>query len=115
MFFVKKTLKKPLALSVKILIGILSFWIIYNRLSHIPELKAQCLQWLGEPTMYVAFIVVLFLMPINWGIESYKWQMITKTTELVSLGTAMRSVYSGVCIGNLAPGRATESPRHRHR
>ena len=34
--------------------------------------------------------------------------MITRSVEPIFFSTAMKSVYSGVCIGNLAPGRATE-------
>lgn len=100
--------KKILALTIKILIGVISFWIIYSRLSHIPHLKEQVLQWLAEPTMYVVFIVVLFLMPINWGIESYKWKLITTQIESISYITSVKAVLTGVCIGNVAPGRAME-------
>lgn len=100
--------KKILALSIKLLIGVISFWIIYSRLRHIPELKEQCLQWLGEPTMYVVFVLVLFLMPINWGIESYKWKLITTQIESISYITSVKAVLTGVCIGNIAPGRAME-------
>ena len=47
-------------------------------------------------------------MPINWGIESYKWQLITAPVERINYGTATKSVYAALCVGNLAPGRATE-------
>lgn len=47
-------------------------------------------------------------MPINWGIESYKWKSITKQVESVSYLTALKSVFSGICVGNIAPGRAME-------
>lgn len=100
--------KKIITLIIKLLIGVISFWIIYSRLSHIPHLKEQFLQWLAEPTMYVVFIVVLFLMPINWGIESYKWKLITTQIESISYITSVKAVLTGVCIGNVAPGRAME-------
>lgn len=47
-------------------------------------------------------------MPVNWGIESYKWKSITRQAETVSYGTALKSVFSGICVGNIAPGRAME-------
>jgi hypothetical protein len=47
-------------------------------------------------------------MPVNWGIESYKWMSITRNVEAVSYATALKSVFSGVCVGNIAPGRAME-------
>lgn len=58
--------------------------------------------------MYLILLVVLFLMPVNWGIESYKWKSITKQIEPVSYSTALKSVFSGICVGNIAPGRAME-------
>lgn len=103
-----KSKKKILTLLVKIAIGIVSFWIIYNRLITIPHLKEQCMFWFSEPKMYSIFFLVLCLMPINWGIESYKWKSITAKVESVSYTTALKSVYSGICVGNIAPGRAME-------
>ena len=47
-------------------------------------------------------------MPINWGIESYKWKLITRQIENINYSTALKSVFSGICVGNLAPGRAME-------
>ncbi len=48
------------------------------------------------------------LFPINWGIESFKWKLITGNVEKISFWRAQQSVYAGICVGNLAPGRATE-------
>jgi len=95
---------------VKILIGIGSFAFIYWRLKD--DLNAENLQLIKDsfllPTAYCLLIFCLVLVPVNWGIESYKWKLITKPIETVSLKTANKSVYSGLCVGNLAPGRATE-------
>lgn len=52
--------------------------------------------------------VCFICIPLNWGIESLKWQLITAPVEKVSFLTASKSIYSGICIGNFAPGRATE-------
>ena len=104
----KKLNKKFLFWTLKILLGILSFWIIYNRLVQIPEFKSQFLFWLSDPRLYGILILVLVMMPINWGIESYKWQLTTGQIEQVSYITAIKSVFSGICAGNVAPGRAIE-------
>src|SRR5688572_30961137 len=56
----------------------------------------------------LAFMLAILLIPVNWGIEAYKWKLITAPIQWVSYKTATKSVYSGVCLGNLAPGRATE-------
>ncbi len=86
----------------------LSFWLIYNRLHQIPNFKAECVSLFSTPTMYVVIGAVLLLMPVNWGIESLKWKLITTNTEIISYKTALKSVFSGICLGNLAPGRAME-------
>ncbi|MDF2453517.1 MAG: hypothetical protein K0S26_3021 [Bacteroidota bacterium] len=104
----EKKRKKILISGLKILIGILSFWIIYNRLVQIPHLKDQFLHLFSEPGMYLVIAVTLLLMPVNWGIESYKWKRITSQIQSVSYKTALKSVFSGICVGNLAPGRAME-------
>ncbi len=103
-----KASKKIISFSIKLLIGIVSFWIIYTRLNQIPHLKEQCIYWFSEPRMYSVFLLALFLMPVNWGIESYKWKLITHKIEPIYYSTALKSVFSGVCVGNIAPGRAME-------
>jgi hypothetical protein len=95
---------------VKILIGLGSFAIIYWRLkdSFTPEnLEALSNSFSGSFS-YCLIIISVLLIPVNWGIESYKWKLITRSVETISFKTAMKSVYAGVCVGNLAPGRATE-------
>jgi hypothetical protein len=76
------------------------------------DLDAQKVLFLKQTftslTAYGLLLACLSLVPVNWGIESYKWQQITSSVEPLSLGKAMRSVYSGLCVGNFAPGRATE-------
>ena len=104
----QQSTKKILILTIKLLIGLVSFWIIYNRLNQIPELKMQLFQWLSEPAMYLVFLTVLILMPFNWGIESFKWKLITNQIETISYPTSLKAVLTGVCIGNIAPGRAME-------
>ena len=100
--------KKILAIGIKLLIGIVSFYIIYTRLNSIPHLKEQFLVWLHEPRIYVVLAGTLLLMPVNWGIECYKWKLITSTVEPISYGTSVKSIFSGICVGNIAPGRAME-------
>lgn len=100
--------KKIISLSVKLFIGVASFWIIYTRLIQIPQLKEQCVYWFSQPHMYLMLLLSLLLMPVNWGIESYKWKSITRQIEPVSYATALKSVFSGICVGNIAPGRAME-------
>jgi hypothetical protein len=102
--------KKILSIVLKVLIGIASFFIVWYRLkndfteSNLELLKTAALSGGG----IISVILCLILIPVNWGIESYKWMIVTKPVEEISFANASRSVYSGICLGNLAPGRATE-------
>lgn len=105
-----KPAKKILSFSLKLAVGILSFWVIYWHLKNdlgpeqLPLLKTTFL----TPTALLMVVSASLLMPFNWGIESLKWRHITKPIEHITFAGAQRSVYSGVFAGNLAPGRATE-------
>lgn len=81
---------------------------IYSRLSQIPELSTQLLSWLHQPLIIFVLLASFFLMPINWGIESYKWKLVTQQVESIPYTTALKSVFMGICLGNIAPGRAME-------
>lgn len=102
--------KKILSFLLKLSIGAAGVYIIYRRLKNelgweqISLLKNALLQ----PSSLLLLVISLFLIPLNWGLESRKWQLITKSIESISFKTAIRSVFSGVCLGNFAPGRATE-------
>lgn len=102
--------KKILSLLIKILIGFGSFAIIYIRLENdFSHDKLQLIYFtVFSPVGIFCFLLCLFLIPINWGIEAYKWKLITAPIQWVSFRTATKSVYSGIFLGNLAPGRATE-------
>ncbi len=95
---------------LKIAVGIGSFILIYSRLKN--DFTTEKLEFLNgifnSPIAYCFCLLCIILIPVNWGIESYKWQQITKPIESISLSKAMQSVYAGICVGNLAPGRATE-------
>lgn len=105
-----QTRKKILSILIKLLIGVGSFLIIYIRLKSdfTPEKLDLLFASAFSATGVFCFLFCLVLIPVNWGIEAYKWKLITAPIQWISYKTATRSVYAGVCLGNLAPGRATE-------
>lgn len=74
-------------------------------------------------TFYNSLLILttVLLLFLNWGIEVFKWQLFTKSIERISFTKAWQSVWMGVCIGNLTPGRLGEfagrvlffKPEHR--
>lgn len=102
--------KKIISIVIKSSVGIASLAIVYFRLkSDFTPANVQILSdSVFSVTGILSVILCLILLPINWGIESYKWKLITAPIEKITFKTAQRSVYGGICLGNLAPGRATE-------
>lgn len=102
--------KKIISIVIKILVGLASLLVIYIRLhSDFTEANLHLLSAsIFSPEGIACFLVCVLLIPVNLGIESYKWKTITAPVEQINMLNAQRSVYSGVCLGNLAPGRATE-------
>ena len=40
----------------------------------------------------------VFLMPINWGLEAYKWKLLVKGIEDISFAKAFRAVFTGQAL-----------------
>lgn len=102
--------KKLIGIVLKAIIGLGSFAIIFWRIKSdfTPENIAIIKAALTTPQSMLCILLSIALFPVNWGIESYKWMLITAQTEKISFKTASKAVYAGICIGNLAPGRVTE-------
>lgn len=101
--------RKIITLSIKIVIGIACFGLIGQRLysSYSPE-SFRALAQILAPSHLLMLLSASALMTLNWGIEVKKWTIITFPIEQISFGKAWQSVWTGVCIGNLTPGRLGE-------
>ena len=102
--------KKIISIVLKAFIGIAGFAVIFLKLKE--DLTTENLSLIRHSASslngLLCLLACLLLIPVNWVLESYKWKCITAPVEKISLLTAQKSVYSGICLGNLAPGRATE-------
>ncbi|MBC7861938.1 MAG: flippase-like domain-containing protein [Bacteroidia bacterium] len=97
--------------SIKILVGVALTWVLFVKLYKEGEKIDVELykKKFSETSVILLLLFSLLLMPVNWIIESVKWKMIiSNCLEKMSLRTAIKSVFTGVAFGNLAPGRATE-------
>lgn len=54
-------------------------------------------------------VLVILLMPVNWGIEARKWQLLVKGVQKVSFERACRAVFSGQALGFNTLNRVGES------
>ncbi len=102
--------KKLLSWVLKIVIGIASFAFVYYKLKPecTPEKLAIVKEGFRAPAQLGLLLICFLLIPLNWALEIYKWQLITHNIEAVSFGKAAQSVLTGICLGNLTPGRLGE-------
>lgn len=81
-------------------IGVLYFFV--QQISQIDFKQFNSLD-LKEPFY---FFLVLFLLPVNWGLELLKWQRILKVIGIkYSIRELTHSLFSGVSTGIITPNR----------
>jgi len=92
---------------------VLFIWLsysIYHQVSRQPHLDTawnglrQSLYGEAAWKLYAA----LALMPVNWGLEARKWQVLLKPLEKLSLFTCFKAILSGVAFSINTPNRIGE-------
>ncbi len=65
--------------------------------------------WLEQGiTSYL--ILSILLMPLNLGIEAYKWKILANTAQPISYKDAFKSVLGGIALSLVTPNRIGEYP-----
>jgi uncharacterized membrane protein YbhN (UPF0104 family) len=96
---------------IKTAIILLAFWFIYRRLFVKENLEETLLSF--ENNFYkLSFIkslsFVIFLMVINWSLETIKWQYLIRKIEKVTFFKALVAILSGVTVSIFTPNRVGE-------
>ena len=82
-------------------------WSLYHQVKNQPDLSQRWQQIINSWRQPKFWLVVL-LMPVNWGIESRKWQVLVQHVQRFSFFSALKSVLSGCSITILTPNRVGE-------
>lgn len=102
--------KKQVHLALKLLILASLVYIIYFQLFikyDFPKLATSFKQHAtGSSIAYL--IVALFLMPLNWFLESKKWELLTDRFQKLGMYNAVKGVLAGVCLAIITPARIGE-------
>ncbi len=80
---------------------------LYKQIIHQPDLPARWHQ-IKASWWQPAFLWVIVLMLINWGLEAAKWQLLVKPLEHIGFLKAYQSVLAGCSITMLTPNRTGE-------
>ena len=58
--------------------------------------------------IWLYLIIILLLSPVNWGLETKKWQFLINKIEKISFRKASEAVYSGISVSLFTPNRTGE-------
>jgi hypothetical protein len=108
MFFSDLKVKRYGLLFSKTLIGLGTFYFLFKAVFN-EGMTAD--EWLSR--LWAAFgqgacgpiLLALALIPVNWGLEAVKWQLLSRKVEQISLVEAYRAVLVGTCLGFITPNR----------
>ena len=63
-------------------------------------------QWKNAPPARFGWlIIVLLLLPVNWGLETLKWKYLVSNVQKISFSNALKGVLSGITTGFFTPNR----------
>lgn len=97
-------------LSLKVLFVLIVILVLYRQLFVNQDFQKSLDHFLKTLENGSIFYLVLcaLLMPLNWLLESKKWQILVKPFENISLLKSLKAVVSGVSVALLTPNRIGE-------
>jgi len=99
--------RKGLNLVFKVLIVGLLAWVLYRQRiagQDLPAMYQHFVRGLQSAELGWLWLCVL-LMPVNWLLESLKWQVFTRTFTQMTVGQHLRAVVAGVTFSLFTPNR----------
>ncbi|WP_457080765.1 lysylphosphatidylglycerol synthase transmembrane domain-containing protein [Hymenobacter sp. HD11105] len=104
----RATLRRLLVVMGKLLITALTLGLLYHSVFTTPDtaaawrgLIASALTGAGRGPVLLA----LALVPVNWGLEAWKWWRLARHLEPVSFQRSFRAVLVGLTLGFVTPNR----------
>ncbi len=92
----------------KTLVVLLTLYFLYRTVFTAPD---TLLTWRGiletalKSPNRILYIVAGLLIPVNWGFEASKWQLLGRRIEAISYARAYRAVMVGLTLGFITPNR----------
>lgn len=104
-------LRKSINTLARVLFVAISLWFIYKQVfaqEHFKEFVQRFGSHLQDPKFSRLLILVVLLMPLNWGIETSKWRLLIEYIEKISFIQAFKSVLTGITMSLFTPSRVGE-------
>ena len=94
---------------LKWLITLAAYGFLVYKLARIEYWEELRKTMTGMNLFSVGFLsMVLLLMPVNWMLESRKWQFLTSSTVAITFKTSLKAVLAGLNTGFITPNRYGE-------
>lgn len=96
---------------LRILILAATYGFLYNKIFYGKDWQQQYILFTGllnKPGIKTMLFIVVFLMLVNWGLESQKWRFMIARIEHVSFLRSMMAVFTGASISFFTPNRTGE-------
>ncbi|MEC9303119.1 MAG: lysylphosphatidylglycerol synthase domain-containing protein [Bacteroidota bacterium] len=102
--------KKAISFLLKISIVALALFFLYDQLKSNISFSQFDLNniFLTLKNNFSVLVLVIFLMFLNWFVESLKWRFLISKIEKVSIKTSLRAVFSGITVSSFTPNRVGE-------
>ncbi len=105
---IKTKVHKILSIVFKSIVLLLSLGYIYFKIFYNQDLDKILISLNNayENSSFLLYLVlVLFLMPVNWGIETFKWRYLISKIENISFNDSIKAVLVGVTFSSFTPNR----------
>lgn len=100
--------RRFLLVSGKVVVVLLTFYFLYLAIFTAPDtlLSWQAILQSARQSNYT-FLLILsaLLIPVNWGLEAWKWKILGQKLEPLSYLRAFRAVMVGLTLGFITPNR----------
>lgn len=104
----KTKIHKTYNLIIRIIILLVTFGFIYKQIFYkhdFEQIFSSFHEYLTHPDIFFSLGLVIFLMLINWGIETLKWKFLIKKIEKIRYFKAYLAVLTGVAVSSFTPNR----------
>jgi len=102
---------KSVGYFIKIAVILLLFLAIWYKVANnhnLIDIQSHFISVLQSEKSQYYLLIALFLMPVNWLIESKKWQILIRKLESISLFHSLQAVLAGVTVSVFTPNRIGE-------
>jgi hypothetical protein len=102
---------KIVSFIVKLAIVICALWFLYTEIfknEDIDKIRSYYVLLSSNQFTSLGLLLSLLLMPINWFLETKKWQYLVSKIEHVSTTNAIKAILSGITISAIMPNRTGE-------